>query len=71
MSNYDVEGIQFDDHFGYPSELGYDDYTVALYKKEHQGKSPPTDYKDREWVRWRADKITNYMENLFQGDQKG
>ena len=66
VSNYDIDGIQFDDHFGYPSELGYDDYTIALYKQEHQGKLPPTNYKDSKWVRWRADKITAYMEQLFQ-----
>ena len=65
VSNYDIDGIQLDDHFGYPSELGYDDYTVELYKEEHDGQSPPENYKDKEWVRWRADKITDYMETLF------
>ncbi|MGL5509958.1 MAG: glycoside hydrolase family 10 protein, partial [Microcoleaceae cyanobacterium] len=25
VSNYDVDGIQFDDHFGLPAEYGYDD----------------------------------------------
>ena len=65
VSNYDIDGIQFDDHFGYPSELGYDKYTTALYQKEHQGKSPPTNHKDPEWVQWRANKITAYMEKLF------
>ncbi len=70
VSNYNLDGIQFDDHFGYPSELGYDDYTVALYQKEHQGKSPPKDYKDQEWVRWRASKITAYMEQLFHAIKK-
>ncbi len=66
VSNYDIDGIQFDDHFGYPSELGYDEYTTALYQKEHQGKSPPTNHKDRQWVQWRANKITAYMEQLFR-----
>ena len=65
VSNYDIDGIQLDDHFGYPSELGYDDYTVELYREEHDGKSPPEDHKDPEWVRWRADKITAYVETLF------
>lgn len=65
VSNYDIDGIQLDDHFGYPSELGYDDYTVKLYQEEHQGKLPPTDPQDPEWVRWRADKITDYVETLF------
>ena len=58
VKNYDIDGIQFDDHFGLPSELGYDAYTTALYKKEHQGKLPPADFKDPEWVNWRANKIT-------------
>ncbi|MEM8828910.1 MAG: glycoside hydrolase family 10 protein [Cyanobacteria bacterium P01_G01_bin.19] len=65
VSNYDVDGIQLDDHFGYPSELGYDDYTVKLYQSEHNGKLPPEDPKDPAWVRWRADKITAYIERLF------
>ncbi|MCC0175531.1 glycoside hydrolase family 10 protein [Waterburya agarophytonicola K14] len=65
VSNYDIDGIQLDDHFGYPAELGYDDYTVELYRGEHDGQSPPEDYQDPEWVRWRADKITAYVERLF------
>ncbi|MDJ0591437.1 MAG: glycoside hydrolase family 10 protein [Pleurocapsa sp. MO_226.B13] len=65
VSNYDIDGIQLDDHFGYPSELGYDDYTVKLYQDEHQGKLPPDDPKDPDWVHWRADKITAYVETLF------
>jgi uncharacterized lipoprotein YddW (UPF0748 family) len=65
VRNYNIDGIQFDDHFGLPSELGYDVYTVALYKKEHNGKAPPTDFKNPEWVSWRANKITNYMKRVF------
>ncbi len=65
VSNYDLDGIQMDDHFGYPSEFGYDELTVNLYKQEHDGQSPPEDIKDSEWVRWRADKITAYVETLF------
>jgi uncharacterized lipoprotein YddW (UPF0748 family) len=62
--NYQVDGIQFDDHFGLPSEFGYDKYTVELYRQEHDGKSPPKDFKDVEWVNWRADKISEYISNL-------
>ncbi|AKG24352.1 hypothetical protein IJ00_00155 [Calothrix sp. 336/3] len=65
VKNYDVDGIQFDDHFGLPSELGYDAYTVNLYKKEHKGKLPPANPKDAEWVKWRADKITSYLKRVF------
>ncbi|MEI6444953.1 MAG: glycoside hydrolase family 10 protein [Nostocales cyanobacterium ELA583] len=65
VKNYDIDGIQFDDHFGLPSELGYDAYTTALYKQEHQGKLPPADFKNPEWVSWRANKITDFMKQVF------
>ncbi|MEO1006339.1 MAG: glycoside hydrolase family 10 protein [Cyanobacteria bacterium J06638_38] len=66
VSNYDIDGIQLDDHFGYPAEFGYDDYTVKLYQQEHQGQLPPQDAQDPAWVQWRADKITAYVESLFK-----
>jgi uncharacterized lipoprotein YddW (UPF0748 family) len=65
VRKYDVDGIQFDDHFGLPSEFGYDKFTVDLYKREHQGKLPPKDFKNEEWINWRADKITLLMRDLF------
>ena len=66
VGNYDIDGIQVDDHFGYPSQLGYDAYTVGLYRQEHDGKLPPLDSKNPEWIQWRSDKITTYMEKLFK-----
>jgi uncharacterized lipoprotein YddW (UPF0748 family) len=65
VRKYDVDGIQFDDHFGLPSEFGYDKFTVDLYKREHQGKLPPKDFKNEAWINWRADKITLLMRDLF------
>jgi uncharacterized lipoprotein YddW (UPF0748 family) len=66
VDRYDIDGIQFDDHLGLPSEFGYDDYTVQLYRQEHDGKAPPADPLNREWVRWRANKMTDFMKRLFQ-----
>jgi uncharacterized lipoprotein YddW (UPF0748 family) len=66
VDRYDVDGIQLDDHMGLPSEFGYDEFTVALYKEEHNGQEPPSDPKDPDWIRWRADKITEFMEKLFR-----
>lgn len=66
VSNYDIEGVQFDDHFGLPSDFGYDAFTVKLYQKEHKGKRPPANAQNPEWVRWRANKITAFMKQLFQ-----
>ncbi|MDY6781317.1 MAG: glycoside hydrolase family 10 protein [Cyanobacteriota bacterium] len=63
IARYDVDGIQFDDHLSLPNEFGYDPYTVALYKKETK-KDPPKDFQNPEWVRWRADKITDFVKRL-------
>lgn len=65
VKKYDIDGIQVDDHFGYPSEFGYDNYTVNLYRQEHNGNLPPLDSSNPDWIQWRADKITQYMEKLF------
>ncbi|NJK52131.1 MAG: family 10 glycosylhydrolase [Leptolyngbyaceae cyanobacterium SU_3_3] len=63
VSQYDVDGVQFDDHMSLPREFGYDDYTVALYTKETK-KSPPANPADEAWLKWRADKITAFMVKL-------
>ena len=53
-----VEGIQIDDHFSWPIEWGYDAVTVAAYRAENKGRDPPEDFKDPDWMRWRANKLT-------------
>lgn len=64
VTRYDIDGIQFDDHLGLPDDFGYDAYTVQLYRQE-KGKSPPANPQDPEWVKWRADKITAFMDRTF------
>ena len=65
-TNYDIDGFQVDDHMGLPVAYGYDEYTVNLYKQEHDGQAPPIDPQDAEWTRWRADKITDVMGRVFK-----
>ncbi len=60
--NYKIDGIQGDDRLpAMPSEAGYDNFTVNLYKTQHEGKTPPKNPKDSAWVQWRADLLTNFM----------
>lgn len=66
VSIYHVDGIQLDDHFGMPVKFGYDAFTVDLYRQEHDGKSPPSDPFDPEWMGWRANKITIFMAKVHQ-----
>lgn len=64
VARYDVDGIQLDDHFGLPVELGYDPYTIKLYQQQHQGKSPPNNPSDPEWMRWRAKQLTDFVRQI-------
>ena len=63
ISRYDVDGVQFDDHFILPVEFGYDSYTRALYKEE-TGRDVPSDPHNPHWVQWRADKLTAFVKTL-------
>jgi uncharacterized lipoprotein YddW (UPF0748 family) len=63
VTQYDADGIQFDDHMSLPNEFGYDKYTASLYRQE-TGSNPPPNPLDQEWMGWRADKITAFMVQL-------
>lgn len=58
-----ADGIQFDDHMSLPREFGYDPYTVALHRRD-TGRDPPADPADPAWVKWRADRISAFMQEL-------
>ncbi len=64
VDRYDLDGVQLDDRIAMPVEMGYDPYTVALYKEEHDGREPPADPRDPAWVQWRADKVTAYAKRF-------
>jgi uncharacterized lipoprotein YddW (UPF0748 family) len=62
-TQYDVDGIQFDDHMSLPNQFGYDSYTRSLYTQETK-KPVPNNPEDADWTRWRANKITDFMTQL-------
>jgi uncharacterized lipoprotein YddW (UPF0748 family) len=65
LDGYDVDGVQGDDRLpAMPVDGGYDSVTVALYKSEHGGASPPMTERDVAWTRWRADKLTGFFRQL-------
>ncbi|MBD2460313.1 glycoside hydrolase family 10 protein [Oscillatoria sp. FACHB-1407] len=66
VTQYDIDGIQLDDHFGFPVEFGYDPYTVNLYQQEHNGAKPPNDPLNAEWMQWRANRLTAFMGRIFE-----
>ena len=67
VENYNIDGIQGDDRLpANPSTGGYDAYTISEYEKEHQGESPPENYRDANWVNWRASRLNLFAEKLYR-----
>jgi uncharacterized lipoprotein YddW (UPF0748 family) len=64
-ARYDVVGVQLDDNFGLPVELGYDSFTRALYRQENQEQSMPLTPRDPKRLPWLTDKITALFKRIF------
>jgi uncharacterized lipoprotein YddW (UPF0748 family) len=67
VNGYDIDGIQGDDRMpAMPTEGGYDSATVQRYRRETGAAAVPQDTKDAAWVKWRADKLTDWLARLRQ-----
>ncbi|MEH2422004.1 MAG: family 10 glycosylhydrolase [Nostoc sp.] len=66
VNNYGVDGVQGDDRFpALPCEGGYDQGTVTRYRQEFD-RNPPQNPKDRQWLQWRADILTEFLARLYR-----
>ena len=63
--NYPVNGVQGDDRIGLPVEGGYDEKTVKRYREEC-GREPPSQCRERHWLHWRANIITEFVARLHR-----
>jgi uncharacterized lipoprotein YddW (UPF0748 family) len=67
VANYDVDGIQLDDRIVWPSiDMGYDEFTQKFYAQEHDGRVPPADVRDPEWVSWRRKKVEEFAKRFVK-----
>lgn len=65
IRNYDIDGIEYSDRMpALPVECGYDSVTVELYKQDHGGQSPPANFYDADWKRWRANKLNEFYRRV-------
>ncbi len=68
VRQYDLDGIQFDDHLAWPVDFGYDNYTRQQYLAE-TGRNLPNNPRSgagsAEFLRWRADKLTGFVTELY------
>jgi len=71
INNYDIDGIQGDDRLpAMPSEAGYDDYTIEIYKNQHRGNNPPKYEKDYAWIKWRSGILNKFMKRIYSSIKK-
>ncbi len=64
--NYDITGIQGDDRMpALPSEGSYDSKTNERYFQQFN-QQPPQNFKEAQWLQWRADILTNFLTRLYQ-----
>ncbi|MEM1013273.1 MAG: family 10 glycosylhydrolase [Planctomycetota bacterium] len=60
---YGLDGIQFDDRLAWPVEFGYDGVTRDAYLAE-TGRNLPSNPRDAHFVSWRAEKITEFAQEM-------
>lgn len=67
VQQYEIDGIQLDDHFGFPVELGYDSVSVEHYR-QHVGKPMPhrlpyrSQHPDKaQWASWQLTHLLKQM----------
>ena len=66
-SRYDVDGIQGDDRMpAMAVEGGYTAVDRALYAADFGGASPPPFPTEQGFVRWKANRLTNYLGRLYR-----
>ncbi len=61
-----IDGIQLDDHFGMPVEMGYDPFTLNLFVNETGGADPKENPNSSLWKKWRMDKVTDLLRKVFK-----
>lgn len=64
IDRYPVAGIQLDDHFCFPQELGYDRTTQDLFRSHHNGKAAPTDHRSSIWLDWGCKQLTELLTQI-------
>ncbi|MFW5697044.1 MAG: glycoside hydrolase family 10 protein, partial [Fimbriimonadaceae bacterium] len=67
IREYDLDGIQLDDRIVWPYiDMGYDDYTRALYAEENDGAAIPDDPRDPDWMAWRQRKVEAFSKRFVR-----
>jgi uncharacterized lipoprotein YddW (UPF0748 family) len=64
VRRYPVDGIQLDDHFAFPQELGYDRLSQQLFRQDLPDRLAPKTHSDPIWIEWGSEKLTNLLTEI-------
>lgn len=71
VKKYPVDGIQGDDRLpAMPSEGGYNEHAVKLYKNQHKRSLPPTNEKDASFIQWKSNQLSLFGKKIYQAVKK-
>jgi uncharacterized lipoprotein YddW (UPF0748 family) len=65
VRRYPVAGIQLDDHFCFPQEMGYDRFTQTLFQKQNFGDIAPIEHDSDLWIEWGSQRMTELLSQIF------
>ncbi len=66
VQRYAIDGIQLDDHFAFPQELGYDRLTQQLFQQDNLGVNPAIEHDNEIWIAWGAKQLTELLSQIVR-----
>jgi uncharacterized lipoprotein YddW (UPF0748 family) len=67
VKKYPVAGIQLDDHFCFPQELGYDKFSQLSFQQHNFGEVAPIEHDSEIWIEWGAERLTELLQQIVSG----
>jgi uncharacterized lipoprotein YddW (UPF0748 family) len=67
VKNYNIDGIQLDDHFAIHLSMGFDPFTIKLFQSETGSVSPMSNPNLEKFKDWRKGKLTQLVRLIFKG----
>ena len=67
VRKYPVAGIQLDDHFSFPQEMGYDKFSQQLFQQHNFGEIAPIEHDSEIWIEWGAERLTELLQQIVRG----
>ncbi|MCY7367367.1 MAG: family 10 glycosylhydrolase [Chamaesiphon sp.] len=64
VKKYPVAGIQLDDHFCFPQEMGYDKFSQQLFQQHNFGDIAPIEHDSEVWLEWGSQRLTELLQQI-------